>query len=350
MCDHLLSLCDDTGLLQHAVLSIANREHGYCLDDNARALLLALGPNETPIDPRLVARGHTFCAFIQHAWNPENGQFRNFMDFGRRWMEDHGSEDSHGRALWALGEAAADRTHPSRADWAIGLFEIAAKKAADFTSPRAWAFTLLGLDGYCRGKIADQWFETLRQDLADRLLHLKKVVATPDWVWFEDGLAYDNARLPQALIVTGSALQARELIDTGLETLGWLVARQSNPSGQFRPVGSDSFGAHRTSPGAFDQQPLEAAATTATCLSAYLATQDANWRTEATRAFDWFHGANDLKLCLVDETDDGCFDGLHPDRINRNRGAESTLSFLLARRDLERFRLFALGDMTTPAI
>src|SRR6476619_7573945 len=247
--DHFLSMCDDTGLLQHAVHSVPDRLHGYCVDDNARALLLACAlnePGEQPLADLLTAR---FAAFVQHAWNPDTRQFRNFMGFNRTWLEDRGSEDSHGRTLWALGEAARSDLSPSRRRWASALFAEALSTAAAFRSPRAMAFTLLGLDAYCAAVPEDQRAREIRHSLADTLVSALALVETPDWVWFEEGLAYDNARLPQVLIATGLATRTPAYVDAGLRTLRWLMTLQTTSTGQFRPVGTTSFGEIRKPPG-----------------------------------------------------------------------------------------------------
>ena len=347
--DHLLAMCDDTGLFQHAVLSIPDRAHGYCVDDNARALLVACAlnkPGEQRLGESLTAR---FAAFVQHAWNPDTRRFRNFMSFDRRWLEDRGSEDSHGRTLWCLGECARSDASPLRRRWAAALFIEALPVVEEFRSPRAWAFALLGLDAYCSVAASDfssterdgrarpapaypqsPLAERLRHLLAERLFALLSQVESKDWVWFENGLAYDNARLPQALIVTGLATGARAAVTGGLRSLRWLMTQQTTPSGLFRPVGSESFGEGRRPPRAFDQQPLEATAAISACLAAWRADGDAEWIAEAGRAFAWFLGGNDLAVPLVDLDTGSCRDGLHPDRANENRGAESVVSYLLS--------------------
>ena len=345
---HLLSMCDDTGLFQHAVCSVPNRSHGYCIDDNARALLVACALNaagEEPLPDVLTTR---LAAFIEHAWNPDAQRFRNFMSFERRWLEEVGSEDSHGRALWALGVCARSDASPSRRQWAAALFAEALPSADRFQSPRAWAFILLGLDAYCAAVAADSRARELRHLFADRLMSILSLVESGDWVWFEDGLAYDNARLPQALIVTGSSISAPAYIAAGLRSLRWLMAQQTSPAGLFRPVGSDTFGERRRAPRAFDQQPLEASATISACLAAWRADGDVTWKTHAARAFAWFLGSNDLMVPLVDLETGSCRDGLHPDRANENRGGESVVSYLLSVAEMRQLARLA-GNRSKPA-
>ncbi len=326
---HLLSMCDDTGLFQHAVHSVPDRSHGYCVDDNARALLLACAlnePGECPLAEVLTAR---FAAFVQHAWNPDTRRFRNFMGFDRTWLEDQGSEDSHGRTLWALGECTRKDASPSRRRWAAALFAQALPTVKTFHSPRSSAFTLLGLDAYCAAVPADRYAQEIRHILADTLMFGLEQVETPDWLWFEESLAYDNARLPQALIVAGLATQTPGYVDAGLRSLRWLMTQQTASTGHFRPVGTASFGEIRKPPRAFDQQPVEATATIAACLTAWRADGDAEWKTIATKVFSWFLGSNDLSVALVDPETGSCRDGLHPDRANENRGGESVVCYLL---------------------
>ncbi|WGJ15923.1 glycosyltransferase family 4 protein [Methylocapsa sp. D3K7] len=340
---HFLSMCDDTGLFQHAVHSVPDRSHGYCVDDNARALLLACAlnnPGERRLSEVLTAR---LAAFVQHAWNPDTRMFRNFMGFDRSWLEDKGSEDSHGRTLWALGECARGDATLLRRRWAASLFAEALPIVESFRSPRAWAFTLLGLDAYCAAVPEDSLTGRVRNLLADRLISIMSLAETKDWMWFEDGLAYDNARLPQALIVTGISTGMAAYVEAGLRSLHWLMTVQTAPEGYFRPIGTKSFGDKRTQPQAFDQQPLEASATISACLAALRADGNAKWRADAARAFGWFLGGNDLSLPLVDLETGSCRDGLHPDRPNENRGAESVLSYLLGLAEIRQLALIS-GD------
>ena len=347
---HLRLMCDDTGLLQHAIHSIPDRAHGYCIDDNARALIVATAlnaPGERPMSESLAG---CFAAFVQHAWNPDAKRFRNFMSFDRRWTEEAGSEDSHGRALWALGECARGDTSASRRKWAASLFLAALPAVQDFSSPRSWAFALLGLSAYGEVGDMDSRARELRHQLAERLMAILGSVETQEWVWFEKGLSYDNARLPQALIVTGLSTSMPSYIAAGLRSLRWLMTLQTTAEGLFRPVGSQSFGDLQVAPRAFDQQPLEATATIAACCAAWRADADLKWRTDALRAFAWFMGSNDLSTSLVDVETGSCCDGLHPDRSNQNRGGESAVSYLLALADIRQLHRASSNRLRQPLL
>jgi glycosyltransferase involved in cell wall biosynthesis len=346
---HFLSLCDSTGLLQHAVHSVVDRSHGYCADDNARALLFSsvlADCGEAPLSNSVTAR---FAAFIQHAWNPDIHRFRNFMSYDRRWLEQQGSEDSHSRTLWALAECARTDIDPSRRKWAEALFKMALPIVENFSSPRAWAFSLLALDAYFKLVGNDALGDRLRRLLADRLMSSISATETKDWIWFEDVLAYDNARLPQALIQTGLTTQTLPYIETGLRSLRWLTTLQTASSGCFRPVGTKSFKRLRRRPEAFDQQPVEASATISACISAWRADGDAEWPREALRAFEWFLGENDLQVAVADPRTGSCSDGLHPDRANGNMGAESVLSYLLGLVEIRQLKRVAAVQQSRPA-
>ena len=329
---HFTSMCDDTGLLQHAVHSVPDRSHGYCVDDNARALLLSVAlntPGEDPMPEKLTV---TFASFVQHAWNPDTRRFRNFMSFDRRWLEPTGSDDSHGRVIWALGRCVECDSNVSRRNWAAALLHEAVAAATEFhSSPRACAFTLLGLEAYSRSAIEDPGrYREMQHLLARRLVSMLEAVESTDWVWFEDELAYDNARVPQALIVTGLCTDSPAYVSAGLRSLRWLTKMQTTETGDFRAVGTESFGHHRTPPRRFDQQPVEAAAAVAACVAASRVEEGSIWTSHARTAFAWYLGRNDLSETLIDAESGSCSDGLHQDRINANRGAESVVSYLLA--------------------
>ncbi|MBB3660219.1 glycosyltransferase involved in cell wall biosynthesis [Rhizobium sp. BK650] len=326
---YFMSMCDDTGLFQHAVYSVPDRLHGYCVDDNARALLLSVALNEPGerLLPETLAS--CFASFVQHAWNPEKKHFRNFMGFDRRWLEDKGSEDSHGRTLWALGECARSDATPSRRAWAASLFAQALPTVEGFGSPRAWAFALLGLDGYCATSPQDMFAHQIRSTLADRLVDIFHRVERTGWIWFEESLSYDNARLSEALITTGLSTERPDYVAVGVKSLRWLITVQTSPAGLFRPIGTDGFADRTGEVKLFDQQPLEATATIAACHAAWRVGHDITWKEEAAKAFAWFLGSNDLLLSVVDLETGSCRDGLHPTRLNENRGGESVVCYLL---------------------
>jgi glycosyltransferase involved in cell wall biosynthesis len=328
--DHLFAMTDSTGIFQHAVHDLPRFEHGYCTDDNARGLLLTVLLEEIgEKEPGLRQVQSASAAFLQYAYNEEYGRFRNFLSFDRRWVEEMGSEDSHGRALWALGAVVGRSKRAGLRAWAASLFERALPVVATFTSPRAWAFTIIGLHDYLRVLHGDLLAHRLRLELSERLLGLFRN-CTKDWMWCEDIVSYDNARLPHALILAGRWTNNEEMKELGLASLRWLMDNQTSSSGVFQPIGSEGFWMRGQKPARFDQQPLEAAAAVSACIEAFNATGDAMWKQDLRRAFDWFLGANDLRLPLYDPSTGGCFDGLHPNRVNQNQGAESTLSYLLA--------------------
>jgi glycosyltransferase involved in cell wall biosynthesis len=340
--DHFELMCDDTGLLQHAIQTVPDRLHGYCIDDNARALLVAASlnvPGEVPVSEGLCTR---FAAFVQHAWNQDRKRFRNFMSYDRRWLEQVGSEDCHGRTVWALGECVRRDANPARRRWAGALFLEALPAIEEFVSPRAWSFALLGLDAYIAATNPSAYVLNLRRRLAEQMLVRLADAEMPEWVWFERSLSYENARMPQALIVSGITANEPSWVAAGLRSLRWLMTLQTAPSGCFRPVGSHGFGEELSAPRPFDQQPLEATATISACRAAWRAESDPRWRADALRAFSWFLGRNDLSTPLVDVETGSCSDGLHPDRVNQNCGAESVLSWLLALAEIR--ELYRVGS------
>lgn len=321
----LLRICDDTGILQHSVHDIPDRAHGYCVDDNARALMLTnrLGPEAEPHRSRLAG---IFAAFVEASWNKDQGQFRNFMDYRRNWLEDSGSEDSCGRTLWALGATALEGRTASTRLWASRLFARAATSISDFRSPRAIAFAMLGAD-YLLAAEDNAAASAILEQGSDRLLALYDRASAPDWDWFEPVLAYDNGRIPEALIRAGIRLQRADATQCGLDTLRWLNNSQIAPAGYFRPVGSDSFGRHRELPRPFDQQPVEVWAAIDAASAAYDLTGDAIWLAHAQRAFRWFAGANDRGLAVADPLTGTCRDGINRRGVNLNEGAESVLAY-----------------------
>jgi glycosyltransferase involved in cell wall biosynthesis len=330
--EHVVLMSDQTGMLQHASFNVPNYDDGYCLDDNARALLLmALVEDAGTEDGKLVrALSARYLAFVSHAFDGEHGRFRNFMSYSRQWLEDRGSEDSHGRALWALGTVVGRSGDPGKQSLGGALFHAALAPIAAFTSPRAWAYALLGIDEYLRAFEGDSNVQAAGTLLAERLLDLFRRTSDSKWPWFEDRVTYSNARLPQALIVSGAWMQHEEMKDVGTRSLRWLADIQCSEDGWFTPIGSNGFYRRGAPKALFDQQPVEACAMVSACLEAARVTGDGRWVQHARRAFGWFLGQNHLQQSLYDATTGGCRDGLHAERVNENQGAESTLSFLLA--------------------
>jgi glycosyltransferase involved in cell wall biosynthesis len=336
--DHVNRLTDDTGILQHAIFTIPNRAEGYTTDDNARALIFAvllaqLGQQKDQLGPADAAAPDFSCrylSFLEHAFNSANGRFRNFLAYDRRWNEPAGSEDCHGRALWSLGTVLGRSSNQGLRNAAGRLFEFSLPAAVEFTSPRAWAYTLLGIQEYLNSYPGDRDAQKIRSVLSRRLLEMYESIHRPDWKWFEDVVAYGNARLPQALLRVGQACSDGRMVSVGLEALDWLLETQRcETNHHFVPIGSQGFYHQGGAKARFDQQPIEAAGAVSACLEAYRVTGDNRWRREAWSAFNWFLGDNDLQLPLHDSVTGGCRDGLHPDRANQNQGAESTLSFLM---------------------
>jgi glycosyltransferase involved in cell wall biosynthesis len=296
---HLARMTDSTGVFQHAIFSVPNFREGYCTDDNARAFILAVLIGELAGDAELERTLASTCAaFLHYAFDPASGRFHNHMSFDRRWLDVQGSEDSHGRAIWALGLAVGRSQLRSFQMMAGQLFAQALPALTHFTSPRAWAFGLLGIHEYLRRLSGDSLVNQTREMLTVRLMELYDRHAHADWRWFEEELSYDNARLSHALIVSGRATGQERVLQRGLDTLRWLTGQQTTEKGHLRPIGSNGFYHRGGTRANFDQQPIEAQAAVAACLAAYRATEDRRWYEQAQHAFDWFIGGNDLGLEL----------------------------------------------------
>jgi glycosyltransferase involved in cell wall biosynthesis len=329
--DHLRRMTDDTAMFQHAIFIVPNYLEGYTIDDNARALTVCalleeLGSEEVA---DLMSR---YFAFVWYAFNAKTARFRNFMSYQRNWLEETGSDDSHGRALWALGTVLGRSNKPSLQNMAGWVFEKALPAILDTTSPRAWGFALIGVNQYLQRFAGDRTIAQVREELAGRLLKLYRKNRTDAWRWFEDSLTYCNAALPHALLMSGHDIPNTDMTEAGLESLSWLadLQRAEEAGGHFVPIGSNGFYRRGGVRARFDQQPVEAQAMVSACLEAHRITAEKSWSKEARRAFDWFLGRNDLDLPIYDPTTGGCRDGLHPDRPNENQGAESSLAYLQA--------------------
>ncbi|HUT78108.1 MAG TPA: glycosyltransferase family 4 protein, partial [Polyangia bacterium] len=327
---HLQTLTDDTGILQHSLYSTPQRGHGYTTDDNARALIVTTihwDQTHAPSALRLIPR---YLAFLAHAMADGTGRFRNFMDYDRRWSEVIGSEDSHARALWALGMAVAMCPHEPMIAMASSLFHRGLPAAEQFSSPRAWAFAILGIQAYLQRFGGDSQARRQRAVLAERLLRHFTDHRTDDWPWCEDVVTYSNAKLPHALLACGKWMNRNDMIDVGKRALDWLLGIQTAEGGCLSIIGTNGWCVRGGARARFDQQPVEAHALLDACVEAYHVTREEHWIAQAHRVFNWFLGENDLRKPLYDFTTGGCRDGLHADRANANQGAESTLAWLMS--------------------
>lgn len=328
---HLSRMTDSTGIFQHAIFTVPNFSEGYCTDDNARGFILAVLLDELGEDPeRVRTLATTYAAFLYHGFDVKTGRFHNHLSFDRRWLDEQGSQDCQARALWALGVGVGRSPYRSFQVMAGQLFALALPALMQFTSPRAWAFGLIGIHEYLRRLSGDSLVTQTRETLTSRLMQLFEKTAQPDWRWFEEELTYDNAKLAHALILSGHATGQPAVFERGLQALRWLTELQISEKGHFQPIGTNGFYRRSGIRANFDQQPIEAQAMVSACLEAFRTTSDPWWYEQAEGAFDWFIGLNDLGLELYSPKTGGCRDGLHVDRVNRNQGAESTLAFLLS--------------------
>lgn len=325
--DHLLRLTDSTGILQHAVFTVPNYSEGYTTDDNARAAIFCVIAQQSGIE---VPGAERYLAFLWHAFNPEANRFRNFLRYDRHWAERLGSEDCHGRAVWALGTVIGRSEDDGLRGLAGRLFDQALPVSFAFTSPRAWAFVLLGCHEYLQRFAGDRAAQLVRDTLIKQLVQLYEENRSENWMWFEDVVSYSNPSLSHAMLACGTDLKRDDLTEIGLDTLRWLVELQTSEEDYFTPVGSNGFYRRGGPRARFDQQPIEAGAMVSACLEAWRISGDSYWHRAAHRALEWFLGHNDLTLSLYDGRTGGCRDGLHSDRANQNEGAEATLSFLTA--------------------
>jgi len=328
--DHLLRMTDDVGLLQHATYIVPDRFHGYCTDDNARALIVALTAQRyLAAGEELTNLACRYLSFLQHAFNNDNGRFRNFMEYDRRWVEERGSEDSHARAIWALGMATALSNWDGIVSSAVSLFKKALPALAHFQYPRPWAFAIVGIHAYLRRFSGDSEARRIRDVLSEKLLALYRRNASEEWPWIEPQVTYANGKICQALLLSGQ-WAGDEAIQAGLRSLEWLLKVQTDPKGHFVPIGNHGWFHRNGGRARFDQQPIEAQNMIEACAEAYQVTQDETWIAHARRCFEWFLGKNDLNVSLYDFRTGGCSDGLTADGPSQNQGAESLLAWLIA--------------------
>ncbi len=335
--DHVERMTDSTGIFQHALYDIPNFQEGYTTDDNARALILCvlLEKSDAALQKKARKLSGSYMAFLNYAYSEATNRFRNFMGFDRQWLEEIGSEDSHGRSLWALGTVLGRSNSQGMAGLSSRIIGSALPIVQTFTSPRAWAYTVLGIHEYRKRFAGDRVAHDVLENLGEKLLKLYKQVNAPDWSWFEDVVSYGNAILPHALLICGNELDRDDMKDAALQSLQWLVDLQHTSDGYFNFIGNRGFYRRNGDKTASDQQPIEAQAMVSACLYAYTITNDMHWYQYARAAFEWLLGRNHLGQLLYVTTTGGCRDGLHPNAVNQNQGAESTLSYLISSVELQ---------------
>ncbi len=327
--DHLYAMTDDTGLIQHAIYATPDRRHGYCTDDNARAIIVTTMAWSFLKDEAVLPHLKRYLSFLHFARSEDGVGFRNFMSYDRKWLETRGSEDCQGRAMWALGYLVAHAPDGSAERLARELFQFELPRLENLKYPRSWALSILGLHYYLRNTNEEKVREV------ERLLgnRLNKAIAdreAADWPWFEDTVTYDNGRIAQSLIMAGGDLENQDMIDRGFRVLRWLLDVQTGPQGCLSVIGSGGWMTRNGARARFDQQPIESAALIDACKAAYRASEDHVWLEEMRKCFDWYLGRNDVGVSLVDFKTRGCHDGLTPEGVNANQGAESVLSWLLS--------------------
>lgn len=336
---HLRAMTDDAGVIQHAVGTIPSYAGGYTLDDNARALVLVTKLESARAETAETAEtlrslASRYLAFVLHAFEPKSAWFRNFMSYSRCWEERSGSEDSHARALWALGAVAARSGDEGWRILASELFEGALPVVSSFTSPRAWAYSLLGIAEYVQFRGHEDHVGALGRVLAERLVALLCDATQRTGRWHEDRVRYADARLSQALMLAGWWMNDEEILASGLRSLAWMTALQGADDDLFTPRGSGRVFPGGDHPPGVSPMSLDACGTVAACLLCHRITGEDRWRTHAQQSFGWFLGHSRQSESVYDSAIGGCHDGLRPGATNENRSAEATISFLLALLDI----------------
>ena len=344
---HVQVLTDGTGILQHASYGAPNHDHGYCSDDNARALIAgALHSRLYGYDEQIMPI-QEYLGFLNYAFNDRTGRFRNFMSYDRQWLEDIGSEDSHGRTIWALGVTVAMAPNEAVSGLAQDLLVRALPPIGAFPYIRSKAFSLIGLDAYLSVEPDDVQAGQVRADLAEQLYAAYVQNAHPDWPWWEDVVTYANAKLPHALLLCGQALGRQDWVEAALLALRWLIGVQMAEDGHLTIIGNRGWLVRGGGRARLAQQPLEAHAIVLAALTATRITGDRAWVDVALRALEWFLGRNDRGLPLYNADTGGCHDGLEDDQVNANQGAESTLAYLSSVLELHAYRRRSQSDQST---
>jgi hypothetical protein len=326
--DGLVSLTDETGMLQHKKFSIIDREKGYTTDDNARALITALLYNKIYSEQASLDLAYVYLSFLLHMQR-RDGQFHNLLGFDRIFQDDVGSDDSMGRALWACGYAVSAGVPEDMKRVAKEVFDRGLPSSHVFTSPRSWAFTILGLGNYQKQFPEDLNVQSNIDVFARRLLENFKNESDAEWRWFESYLTYSNARLSQAMFAAYESTRNNDYLDVAIDSLNFLnhVQREQDT---FMPIGTNGWYHKNGGKAIYDQQPIEASCMIEANLHAFNLTGKETYRQNALIDFQWYHGRNVKHKPLFNQDSSTCYDGITSEGINRNQGAESTVSYYTA--------------------
>lgn len=336
---HLRNITDTTGILQHSVFSIPNRNEGYCIDDNCRALLVIILNKYLFRDPLADQLLYTYLSFIHYAYNSETGLFRNFMSYDRKWLDDKGTEDSNGRTMFVLGYFIKNAENHSHLALCKMLFDASLKSMEKFGSLRAMAHIIMGCIFYLQKFSGAREVKRICERMLESLYERYMENSTESWKWFEDSLTYDNARLSQALLMGGIYFKNSNYLYSGLESLTWLFDVIYDKERNFVSlVGNDGWYKKNGEKSRFDQQPVEIPSIIDACYQAYLITEDMEWINKIGITFSWFLGNNERQEPMYDFTTGGCYDGLTAALTNQNQGAESTVSWLTSLHRMYRIR------------
>ncbi len=328
---HLKNMTDSTGIFQHATYSIPNPRHGYCTDDNARALLVSVMHKTHFDDSSIDEYVKVYLQFVYYSFNEETGLFRNFMSYERKWLEEVASEDCNGRVIFVLGYLIKNIKSHSVLGLTKNLFDNSIKNMEEFKSPRAIAYIILGCISYIDKFSGAIEIKKILNKLTQRLFEFYVNTKTDDWLWFENSLTYANARLPQALIIAGKSLNNKEYVTAGVESLEWLYnILQGKDKKYLSLIGNSGWLVKGETKSKYDQQPVEIPGLIDACYEAFLVTNDDMWISHIGTAFSWFLGNNDRQEPMIDFTSGGCYDGLTSTKVNDNQGAESALSWLMS--------------------
>jgi hypothetical protein len=331
----LLTFTDDTGIFQHGKFSVPRRSEGYTTDDNARALIACARIQRLNESPEIKRLANIYLAFLNHMQKPD-GKLHNYLAYQRRYLDSEGSEDSVGRTLWGCGSALNSTLPKGLRMVAKDIFDMAFPWVWKADFPRFQAFAILGLSQYLQADPNEDLQQSAKK-LADSLLDRYEKTTKTDWRWFEHTLTYDNARLPQALFAAYKIIGDSKYLETAKTALDFLIETQM-ADGVFVPIGNFGWYTCGEKRAVYDQQPLEASAMVEAAIDAHNITNEKRYLNVAEEAFAWFLGKNSENLMVYNEETAGCFDGVCLDKVNMNQGAESSISYLLARLRLEELR------------